>query len=187
MALLTSTQYLPIQPPSLTSERYATDFNEVKLLGKSDSVARTSEQMAIARLWHGLSSTGAVGATATSMFAVWNTIIGDVIRERGLSLIDAARVFTLVNVSMHDALHTTLTGKFVYGLWRPVTAIRNAADDLNPATEPDPAWLPLITTPPYPSYPGNQAGVGAAVAAASVRHQGHRGDCDLGTSPTDLM
>ena len=44
---------------------------------------------------------------------------------RGLSLVDAARVFTLVNVSIHDSLHTTQTSKFVYGMWRPVTAIRN--------------------------------------------------------------
>ncbi len=47
--------------------------------------------------------------------------------------------------------------KFVYGLWRPVTAIRQADTDLNPATEPDPTWLPLIPTPPYPSYAGNMA------------------------------
>ena len=41
MALLTPTQYLPPPPPSLTSARYAADFNEVKLIGKSDSATRT--------------------------------------------------------------------------------------------------------------------------------------------------
>ena len=90
----------------------------------------------------------------------------------GLSLVDAARLFTLVNVSIHDALHTTQTSKFVYGLWRPVTAIRNAADDLNPATDPDATWLSLITTPPYPSYAGNMAGAGAAAATALARALG---------------
>ena len=53
----------------------------------------------------------------------------------------------------------------MYGLWRPVTAIRNAAE-LNPATDPDDTWLPLITSPPYPSYAGNMAGAGAAAATA---------------------
>ena len=56
---------------------------------------------------------------------------------------------------------TSFTGKFIYGLWRPVTAIREADTDGNPATEADPSWLPLLPTPPYPSAPGNMACVGA--------------------------
>ena len=169
MALVSPTQFLSVPPPFLTSEHYATDLNEVKLIGKSDSATRTGEQTEIARLWAGVSSTGAAGATSTPMFAVWNNITRDAIRARGLSLVDAARVFTLVNVSIHDSLHTTQTSKFVYGLWRPVTAIRNAADDLNPATDPDDTWLPLIITPAYPAYAGNMAGVGAAAATALAR------------------
>jgi hypothetical protein len=56
----------------------------------------------------------------------------------------------------------------VYGLWRPVTAIREALTDLNAATDADadPNWLPLITTPPYPSYAGNMACIGASAARA---------------------
>ena len=57
MALLTPTQYLPPPPPSLTSERYAADLNEVKLIGKSDSATRTADQTAIARLWAGIATT----------------------------------------------------------------------------------------------------------------------------------
>jgi hypothetical protein len=75
-------------------------------------------------------------------------------------------VFVLVNVSVHDALQTAQSSKFVYGLWRPVTAIRQADTDLNPATEPDGNWLPLLTTPPYPSYAGNMATIGASAARA---------------------
>ena len=71
-----------------------------------------------------------------------------------------------MNVSIHDGLQTTQTSKFVYGLWRPVTAIREADTDLNPATDADPTWLPLITTPPYPSYAGNMACIGASAARA---------------------
>ena len=159
MAALSATQFLPPPPPSLTSERYAADFNEVKLLGKSDSTARTAEQTTIARLW------SAVGTT-TGFFAVWNNVAGDVVEARNLSLVEAARLFVLVNVSIHDALQTTQTSKFVYGIWRPVTAIRAADTDLNAETDPDPAWLPLITTPPYPSYAGNLATIGASAARA---------------------
>ena len=51
-------------------------------------------------------------------------------------------------------------------MWRPVTAIRRADEDLNPLTNPDPSWTPLLTTPPYPTYAGNQACVAAAAARA---------------------
>jgi len=56
--------------------------------------------------------------------------------------------------------------KYAYGLWRPVSAIRRADEDLNPLTEPDPGWTPLLTTPPYPTYAGNQACVASAAARA---------------------
>ncbi|MGH9309448.1 MAG: vanadium-dependent haloperoxidase [Vicinamibacterales bacterium] len=164
MALLTATQFLPAPPPALTSERYAADLNEIKLIGKSDSATRTPQQTEIARLWAGLATTGT--GTATTFFAVWNNVVRDLIVERRLSLVEGARLFALVNVSIHDALHTTQASKFVYGLWRPVTAIREADNDLNPATDADPAWLPLLTTPPYPSYGGNLATIGASAARA---------------------
>jgi len=63
-------------------------------------------------------------------------------------------------------LQTSFTSKFTYGLWRPVTAIRRAGEDLNGATDPDPAWTPLLTTPTYPSYAGNAACLSAASARA---------------------
>ena len=164
MALLTPTQYLPPPPPSLTSEQYAADLNEVRLIGKADSATRTVEQTSIARLWAGIATTGT--GTATNFLSIWNNIARDVARERRLSLVETARVFALVNVSVHDGLQTVQTSKFVYGLWRPVTAVRQADTDLNPATDPDPEWLPLLTTPPYPSYAGNMATIGASAARA---------------------
>ena len=164
MALLTPTQYLPAPPPSLTSARYAADLNEIKLIGKSDSQARTPEQTAIARLWNGNATTG-VG-TATNYMSIWTSIVGDVARARQLSLVETARLFVLVSVSVHDGLQTAQGSKFVYGLWRPVTAIRQADSDLNPATEADASWLPLLGTPPYPSYGGNMATIGASAARA---------------------
>jgi hypothetical protein len=157
MALLSATQILPPPPPSLTSARYAADLNEVQLLGKSDSGARTEDETNASRLWSGV-------GTTTGFFSVWNNMTRDVVSARGLSLVETARVFVLVNVSIHDALQTTQGSKFVYGVWRPVTAIRAADTDLNPATEPDPTWLPLIVTPPYPSYAGNLATIGASAA-----------------------
>ena len=158
-ALLTGTQYLPPPPPTLTSARYAQDFDEVSRLGSATSAERTSEQTEIARLF------AAVG-TRTNLYMLWNNVARDLVRERSLGLVEAARLFVLLNVGIIDGVQTTMASKYVYGLWRPVTAIRRAAEDLNPLTNGDPAWTPLLSTPPYPSYAGNQACVASAAARA---------------------
>lgn len=165
LALLSPTQYLPLPPPSLTSDRYAADLEEIRLIGRRDSTTRTDQQTEIARLWAGVARSGT--GTATNFLSIWNNIVRAVAQERCLSLVETARLFVLVNVSVHDALQTSQTSKFVYGLWRPITAIQQADTDLNPKTDPaDPTWLPLITTPPYPSYAGNMATIGASAARA---------------------
>lgn len=148
-------RFLMEGPPTLTSTRYATDFNETKALGAVASTTRTAEQTQMARLWHG------VGTTTTSP-NLWNTVLADVARARGWSGLEAARGFALMNMTQHDALMTSFTGKFLYGFWRPVTAIREADQDGNAATAPDPAWTPLLATPPYPGHPGNRACLSAS-------------------------
>jgi hypothetical protein len=156
-ALISSTQYLPPPPAPLASEQYAKDFDEVKQLGSLTSSLRTEEQTQLAHLF-------AAVTTRTLHWAIWNHVARDTARARKLSLIDAARVFALLNVSIHDGVQTSHTSKFVYWGWRPVTAIHHADDDLNPRTTGDPAWQPLLTTPPYPSHGGNMACVSASAA-----------------------
>jgi hypothetical protein len=158
-ALLTATQYLPPAPPTLTSARYAQDFNETKLLGSATSAARIPEQTLMAQLFAGVNTT-------IGFHHVWNIVAGTVAEQEGLSLLDTARLFALVNVVFHDGLQTSFTSKFAYGLWRPVTAIRRADEDLNPDTAPDTTWTPLLATPPYPGYAGNAACLSAASARA---------------------
>ena len=51
--------------------------------------------------------------------------------------VENARLFALMNIAFHDSLLTTMTSKFVHGLWRPVTAIRRADEDGNPDTAQD--------------------------------------------------
>jgi hypothetical protein len=158
-ALVSSTHFLPPSPPFLTSERYARDLNQTKELGAVNSTSRTAEQTLLAQVFHGVN-------TSTAPFAVWNNVAADLVRRRGLSLIDAARLFALLNASIADGLQTSFTSKFVYNLWRPVTAIRQADVDMNDATTADPNWLPLLPTPPYPSHAGNMACMASAAARA---------------------
>jgi hypothetical protein len=158
-AMLTATQFLPPPPPTLTSARYAADFNEVKLLGSANSAARPADSTLWAQIHAGVN-------TQIGFFHVWNRVAGDVAERQGLSLLDTARTFVLLTVALHDGLQTSFTSKFTYGMWRPVTAIRRANEDLNPATDPDAVWTPLLNTPPYPAYAGNASCLSAASARA---------------------
>jgi hypothetical protein len=154
-AIASNTQFLVAAPPSLNSPEYTAAYNEVKAVGASNSVTRTADQTEAARVHASL------GTTSTPP-KLWNGIAQDVTLQGELGLLDAARLFALMNVSIHDALQTSFTGKYTYGLWRPVTAIRE--DDGNPNTVQDPNWTPLVNAPPYPTYPGNAAAYGAAGA-----------------------
>ena len=104
--------------------------------------------------------------TQIGFFHVWNRVAGDVAQRYNLSLVDTARTFVLLTVGLHDGLQTSFTSKFTYGLWRPVTAIRRASEDLNPETDQEDNWTPLLATPPYPAYAGNVACLSAASARA---------------------
>ena len=78
-------------------------------------------------------------------------------------------MFALLAATMNDGLQTSHSSKFVYGLWRPITAIRRADEDLNDQTTADPTWTPLLTTPPYPSHSSNIACIATSAARALAR------------------
>jgi hypothetical protein len=160
--LLTSTQYLPDPPPALTSARWAAELEEVKALGSATSTVRTAEQTETARLF-------APVGYSTVHFAMWNNVARDVAQNAHWSLVDTARLFAIVNTSIHDGLQTSHTSKYIYNFWRPITAIRRADEDLNPDTTADPTWTPLLTTPAYPSHSSNQTCVGTSAARALAR------------------
>jgi len=66
----THSQYRPGDPPALTSARYATDFNETKLIGNISSTVRTSDQTIYSWFW----------AQSTASY-LWNHA-ADVLLER---------------------------------------------------------------------------------------------------------
>lgn len=154
-AITSNNQFAPNPPPSLTSAQYTGDFNEVKEIGSATSATRTADQTQVARLWANVN-------TPTTVWFVWNNVARTVALQRGTTTAENARLFALMNISFHDALQTTMTSKFVHGLWRPVTAIRRADEDDNPNTSQDVNWSSLIGNPPYPTYAGNHAAIGTS-------------------------
>jgi PAP2 superfamily protein len=142
-ALIAANQFRPVAPPTLTSDRYTNDFKEVKGIGFIDSTTRTDDQTQIAKFWNG------------AIQNYWNEITQTAVVAHQLNLEDSARVFALVNLGLADSVIAFYDAKYVYQLWRPVTAVRNADNDGNNDTDGDPNWLPLNTkTAPDPSYPG---------------------------------
>ena len=73
-------------------------------------------------------------------------------------LVGEARLFARLNIAMADAIIATWDAKYEYDLWRPVTAIRAADTDGNPATTADTSWAPLLGTPNFPSYTSAHSG-----------------------------
>jgi hypothetical protein len=156
-ALKRADQFRPGPPPDLTSERYATVFNQVKSLGIANSTAATADQALTGRFWNG------------AIQNYWNEITQTVAMERNLTTAQSARLFALLNLTFADGVIAFYDAKYVYNFWRPVTAIRAADTDNNPETLADPNWLPQSTnTAPDPSYPGAHAVISAAAASVLI-------------------
>jgi hypothetical protein len=157
------TQFAPPPPPTLTSARYTRDFNEVKALGSATSTARTPAQTSTALFYSGLAN------------VQFQAMLRDQVVVRNLDLVDAARLFAAANMSTADTIISVWYTKYVDGFWRPSTAINLADTDGNPATDPDPSWVPLIPNPAYPDYPSGYNGFAAAMTRAveQVFHTPH--------------
>jgi membrane-associated phospholipid phosphatase len=159
--LLSASQFWLPGPPPLTSPIYARDYNEVKRLGGKVSTARTDEQTQIARFW--FEGPGA-----------WNTIARTVLTARGADPADSARVLAVMNFAMADAYIAGFKIRYVYDLWRPVTAIREGDNDGNDATVGDPTWDSHQNTPAVSEYPSTQStfsGAAAVVLASLLGDQ----------------
>jgi hypothetical protein len=172
--ILAPSQFQPSGPPALTSARYATDFNEVKLFGNATSTERSADQTVFSWFWN----------SSTAPY-LWNNLAISLINRtddddrkdsrdadrdfdqhsnswRHRTTLDNARLLALLNVAMADAAIGCWQAKYTYVFWRPVTAIPEAAADGNAATTPDPAWSPLFATPAHPEYPSGHSCLSAA-------------------------
>jgi hypothetical protein len=157
-AMTSGDQFRPSACPGLTTVGYAAACNEVKEIGRIDSPTRTQDQTEIALIWEG-------GAGTPTPPGQWNQIAQTLAAQQGATLEENARMFALLNIALADAAISCWEAKYLYDLWRPITAIREAHLDGNPLTEPDPDWLPLIPTPPFPSYTSGHSTFSSSAAS----------------------
>jgi membrane-associated phospholipid phosphatase len=155
--LTSGSQFRPAGEPALTSDQYTTEFNQVKDLGSINSTTRTADQTEVAKFW-------ADGSGTFTPPGHWNQIAQNAAATKGNSLVDNARLFALLDISLADAGIAAWDAKYTENSWRPITAIQKADTDGNPNTTADTNWKPLITTPPFPSYISGHSTFSAAAA-----------------------
>ncbi len=159
---------------ALASARYAADFNETKSMGSFASANRSADQTVYALVW----------AAGTAGY-LWNNAALSLIEGRNRDrdekekegkknkhhsgLLENARLLAALDLAMADAAIGCWDAKYnAYtsnnGFWRPITAIREMADDGNPLTTPDPNWMPMFATPAHPEWPSGHSCVSGAAA-----------------------
>ncbi len=139
--MASAAQFRPGPPPTLASETWARDYNEIKAMGAKNGAQRSAEQTAAARFWE------------ATLPPIYYGVVRSVADMPGRDVTRNARLYAMVAQAVDDALISVFDAKYHYGFWRPITAIRNGDNDGNDATERDPSWMPFIDTPMHPEYP----------------------------------
>jgi len=137
--LLSTSQFRTPGPRNLNSAAYAHEYNEVKSLGAANS-PRSPEQDAVARFFN------------VNVLEILNRTFRTISETEGLSLVEDARLFAMLNVAGADAAISCWNEKRFHHFWRPITAIREGDNDGNKWTIGDTTWTPLEPTPPYSDH-----------------------------------
>lgn len=155
--LKSSSQYLTEGPLDLTSAEYAAEFNEVKAKGALTGSTRTEEETILARF------------VSANPLPYMNRGFREIAAARGLTPAEQAMLFARTSLAGADALIDCFENKDHWGFWRPLTAIREAASDGNPATDAQSDWLSFFPNPGYPEEPsGYNCYTGAMMHSARL-------------------
>ncbi len=122
--LESSSQFRTKGPHALTSDAYAKEYNEVKELGGPDTPdsLRTEEQSAVARFY------------TVHPVELFNRTFRVIAEDRGLRLVEEARLFAMVNMAGADGLISCWNDKVFRSFWRTITAIDEGDNDGNSET-----------------------------------------------------
>ncbi len=168
-----ASNFLLDPPPALTTERYAKAYNEVMTVGSFDSTERPQDRADVVLFY-----------AVSSPTLVFNQAARQVAQEQGRSLSENARALALVNMAISDSLVASFLNKYHYNFWRPETAIHAGDADGNSKTDPNPSFVPFITTPCFPSYPSNHGSGSGGGAEILRRVYGEAGHTITLTNPT---
>jgi membrane-associated phospholipid phosphatase len=158
MVAANSTGPIDPPPPPTFSQSPASSFykaaNEVYTTGLHLSV----QEKTIALYW---ADGGGTFTPAGHNIAI--TV--QMIRNHHLNLYEAATLLAKVGIAENDAGIVCWRAKFNLNLLRPITFIRSYID---------PSWVPLIATPPFPSYTSGHSTFSGAAAAILTNEIGNQ-------------
>ncbi|MGF1664641.1 MAG: vanadium-dependent haloperoxidase [Acidimicrobiia bacterium] len=136
-----------IDPPIPYSEEPGSPFHSAGLEVYEVKANLTADQELIARFWG--DGAGTITPPGHSV-----STASQVIREKNLSLGEAAEAYAKVGMAVADAFIQCWYAKYKWNLLRPVTYIQRVID---------PGWLSLLVTPPFPEHgSGHSTQSGAA-------------------------
>ncbi len=141
----------PVDPPSplMFSTSPGSSFYKAAYEVYNTGVNLSPEEKTIALYWNR-------GATTFTPPGHNVAITLQMVRRNHLSLDEAAMLLAKVGIAVNDAGIVCWRAKYTWNLMRPVSFIR---------TYIDPSWMPLIGTPPFPSYTSGHSTFSAATAA----------------------
>jgi hypothetical protein len=151
----------PDYPTLLASSVYASNLAEVRSLGRYNSTTRTTDQTRAAWFW--ANDLDGTYKPPGQLLAHTQLVADDQLTD-GHRI---ARLFALVSLAMADAGIASWDMKFLtsFDLWRPETAVKQAA------VNPDPTWEPLSAdrnnvsfSPCFPAWVSGHATFSAAWA-----------------------
>ena len=158
-------QFRAPPPPTLDSQEQADELLQVITIGSRDGAERTEAQTLSTAFW-----ADDLG-TATPP-GHWNVITQDLVRRKKLSVPETARLFALLNMAEADAAISCWDTKFFYRTWRPETGIRELETKLNSHMTPKPEFIPLMTSPAFPSYVSGHSTFSSAATRLLERYFG---------------
>ncbi len=139
----------PLPPPPAYSEEPGSPFHAEAMEVYEVSQALTDEQKLIARFW---SDDPMLSPTPPGH---WVAIIFQIAERDGLAIEKQVDALVRLGLAVSDGFIVNWRDKYAYDLLRPVTYIRRVID---------PAWEPLLITPPFPEYPSGHSTQSGAVA-----------------------
>ena len=154
-------QFVPAPPATFSKDTTSSFYKQMREVYDVTKKLNT-QQKEIASFWDcnpfAVTYSGhmAIGLKKISPGGHWMGIAGIACKKADLPLDSAILVHTMVAMSLHDAFISCWEEKYNSDRIRPETAINKLMD---------PAWRPLLQTPPFPEY---TSGHSVASAASSV-------------------
>ncbi|MFN0013073.1 MAG: vanadium-dependent haloperoxidase [Saprospiraceae bacterium] len=148
----------PVPPPAFSTDP-ASEFYKQGQEVYTVTTNLTAEQVRIAKYWS--DDPGLAGTPPGHSISIATQIL----IEKNANLALAAETYCKVGMAVADAFITCWRCKYVFNLMRPITYIHDNFD---------PAWVPLLTTPPFPEYTSGhsvQSGATAQVLSDMFGYQ----------------